>query len=277
MELIRKLREQTGVGIAKCKEALVQASGDLERAVEALRKLGIASAIKKEGRETHEGAIATASSADASILIELNAESDFVVQNDRFQSFLTKLSQQVADDLPHTLQDLLNSPFQGDPSLTVDQFRAGLMQSLGENLQIRRYEAFAKGRDHSLGIYIHSGNKLAALVQINGSDREEALARDIAMHVAASNPDYLTPSAVPEEIVKKEREIARSLMKGKPPQILEGIVEGKIKAYYQNACLSEQEYIKDPKLRIKDLLDKRSALSGKALTLASFARWGVAS
>lgn len=277
MELIKELRQKTGVGIAKCKEALVNASGSVEKAVEALRKLGIASAVKKEGRETHEGAIAHAMSADAAILIELNAESDFVVQNERFQSFLATLAQQVADDLPHNLQDLLQAPYRGDPSSSVDQFRAGLVQSLGENLQIRRFEAFAKGRGHSLGIYLHSGSKLASLVQINGSDQEVELARDIAMHVAASNPDFLSPNTVPESVIEKEREIARSLMKGKPAQILEGIVAGKIKAFFQNACLSEQEYIRDPKLSIKELIAKRSALSHQTLELAHFARWSVAS
>lgn len=277
MNLIKQLREKTGVGIAKCKEALVAVSGDLEKAVEELRKLGIASAVKKEGREVHEGAIGYAENEQAIVFIELNAESDFVVQNEKFQTFLQQLAQQVVAKLPHTMQDLLDSPFAADSTLTVDQFRAGLIQSLGENLQIRRFEAFAKGEDHSIGVYIHSGSKLAALVQINGSGDESSLARDIAMHVAASSPEFLSPDSVPQTVLEKEREIARSLMKGKPPQILEGIVEGKVKAFCQNVCLSEQEFIKDPKLRIKELVSQRAAATKKPLQLANFVRWSVAS
>lgn len=276
MEQIKQLREKTGVGIGKCKEALQQAEGDLNAAIDYLRKQGMASAVKRQGRETHEGAIAVGETEEAVVLIEVNAETDFVAQNERFLNFLTTLANQAACKLPHTLQELLEQPYEGDATLSVDQFRATLVQSLGENIQVRRFDAFAKGATHSIGVYVHSGAKIVALVQINGSREERDLAREIAMHVAASSPDFLSPETVPEEVLEKEREIARSQMQGKPTQILEGILAGKVRAFCQTSCLTEQEYIKEPNVKIKEVVERRAKELGKSLQLAHFVRWSVA-
>ncbi len=247
MDLIKQLRAKTGVGIGKCKDALQAASNDLEGAIDFLRKQGMATAVKRQGRETHEGAIAFGETEETVALVELNAETDFVAQNDRFENFLHTLAKQVAQELPHSLEELLERPFEGDASLSVDQYRATLVQSLGENIQLRRFDAFAKGVSHSIG-----------------------------MHVAASAPEFLDPDSVPETVLEKEREIARSQMQGKPPHILEGIVTGKVRAFCQTACLSEQEFIKEPNLLVKDLVARKAKATGEALQLAHFVRWCVA-
>lgn len=275
MELIKQLRERTGVGIDKCKKALQAAGDDLQGAIDHLRKQGIASAVKKEGRETSEGAIGTAQSAETVAFVEINAETDFVVQNARFGEFLATIAEQISEQLPKSLEQLLELPYAKDPSLSIDQHRAVLVQALGENIQVRRFEAFAKGRVHSIGIYVHSGAKIAALVQINGSASEQELARDIAMHVAASSPEFLSPESVPASVLDKEREIALTQLPGKPPEIAEKIVAGKIRAFCQNNCLTEQEYIRDSGAKIFEVVQKRAKELGHSLKIAQFVRWRV--
>lgn len=275
MELIKQLRERTGVGIDKCKRALQAAGDDLQGAIDYLRKQGIATAVKKEGRETSEGAIGTAETAEVVAFVELNAETDFVAQNGRFLEFLATLAEQIASQLPKSLEELLALPYAKDSSLTVDQHRALLVQTLGENIRVRRFEAFAKGREHSLGVYVHSGAKIAALVQINGGADEQELARNIAMHVAASSPEYLSPESVPAAVLDKEREIALTQSPNKPPAIAEKIAAGKIRAYCQTNCLTEQEYIRESGVKVGEIVQRKAAAKGHPLRLAQFARWRV--
>ncbi|HNA61891.1 MAG TPA: translation elongation factor Ts, partial [Rhabdochlamydiaceae bacterium] len=199
-DMVKELRERTGVGMGKCKEALDQAQGDMEKAIDILRKAGMASAVKKEGRETKEGMIATAESNDAIALVELNAETDFVVQNDRFKQFAHDIAIEVAETKPSSLEAFVAQQYRKDPSLTIDQYRAIVMQSLGENIKLKRLQIFPKSSKISLGIYSHMGGKIVTLVEIDGGAGQEALARDIAMHVAAESPDYLKPEEVPASV-----------------------------------------------------------------------------
>lgn len=273
-DMVKQLRERTGVGMGKCKEALDQAGGDMEKAIDILRKAGMASAVKKEGRETKEGVIASFETPDAISLVEINAETDFVVQNDKFKGFAHDIAKQAALSQPASLEALLAQPANQDKTLTVDQYRAIVMQSLGENIKIKRVEIFKKEPNKSFGIYSHMGGKIVTLVEITGKSAEP-LAREIAMHVAAESPDYLKPEEVPASVRAREEEIARGQVVGKPPQIVDKIIEGKLKAFYDQVCLLGQKFVKDNSITIADLVANEAKKSGHPLTLKWFLRWKV--
>lgn len=274
-QMVKELRDRTGVGMGKCKEALEEAKGDMELAIANLRKSGMAAAVKKEGRATNEGMIATAQDSKNVGVIEINAETDFVVRNTRFQEFLREMAEEIVKTTPASLEAFLAQTYSKDPNLTIDQYRSTVIQTIGENIQIRRITLIPKGGDKSVGIYSHMGGKIVCIVEIQGSNAEEELARDIAMHVAAAAPEYLDPASVPAEVISHEKEIARGQVKGKPENIVEKILEGKITAYYDAVCLVRQKFIKNDELHISDLVAKRAKETGKPLVLTSFIRWNV--
>ncbi len=271
--LIKELREKTGVGMAKCKQALTEASGDLEQAVVILRKAGMASAAKKEGREVKEGAIGFAENESTLALVEVNSETDFVANNEIFQDFLQAMANEVLNSKPASAEALSGQQYSGDPELTVDQYRSIIIQKVGENIQIRRSLTIEKGSNSSFGVYAHMGSKIVAVVELAGSSEEAGLARDIAMHVAAARPLYLNSEAVPESVRAQELEIARDQVKGKPEHIMGKILEGKMRAFDDEVCLTCQKYVRDDKLTIQELVDARSKETGTPLTLASYTCW----
>lgn len=275
--MIKELRDRTGVGMGKCKEALEQANGDMELAISNLRKAGEATAVKKEGRVTKEGMIGSAENGKSVAVVEINAETDFVVKNDRFQEFLKNIANEAATTHPATLETFLQQKYSKDPSLTVDQYRATIVQTIGENIQIKRLRILPKNGNKAIGIYNHLGGKIVTMVEISGGAGPdvEQLAKEIAMHVAAAAPEYLTPEKVPSEVIEHEKDIARSQMKNKPANIMDKIVEGKMNAYYDSVCLARQKYIRDDSLTISDLINKRGKELGKQLSLTDFFRWSV--
>ncbi len=274
-DLIKELRERTNVAMNKCKEALEQTGGDMEKAIDFLRKSGMASAVKKEGRETNEGAIGFAEGPKAIAIVEANAETDFVTQNEKFKEFLRELCKQAAETAPSSLEEFLKQPLHKDRSITVDEYRALTVQSLGENIRVKRVKIIPKHEGSSLGIYSHMGGKIVCVVELVGGGGQEALARDIAMHSAAESPDYLRPEDVPSDVKSREEEVARGQITGKPANIIEKIVEGKIKAFYDQVCLLHQKYVKDNSVTISQLLEHESKRLGKHLGIRSFLRWKV--
>lgn len=272
--LIKELRDRTGVGMGKCKEALEEANGDIELAITVLRKAGIASAVKKEGRETKEGAIGSAESNGVIAIVEVGAETDFVAKNERFKQFVEDIAQEVAKVNPSSLEQLLQQKFSKDPTLTIDEYRSTFVQAIGENIQIKRFMIFKKSPETSFGLYSHQG-QVFTVVELKGTSGEEELAKDIAMQVAASSPEYLAPEHVPQNIIEREKEIARSQIEGKPENIKEKIVEGKLGAFYDNVCLVRQKYIKDDSLNIGELVAKRAKEVGKPLAVSNFIYWSV--
>jgi elongation factor Ts len=274
-DMVKELRERTGVGMGKCKEALDQANGNMDAAIDILRKAGMASAVKKEGRETNEGLIGHAEGSDAYALVEVNAETDFVTQNDKFKQFLRDVAQEVADTKPASLESFLKQSYRKDPSVTIDQYRTLVVQSLGENIQLKRLSVVPKASDISIGVYSHMGGKIVTLVILTGGAGQEALARDIAMHVAAESPEYLSPELVPQSVKDKEAEIARSQIQGKPANIAEKIVEGKIKAYCDEVCLLCQKYVRDNTVTVAGLLEKEGKRLNKTLEIKAYHRWKV--
>lgn len=273
--MIKDLRDRTGVGMGKCKEALEEANGDIELAIANLRKAGFASAVKKEGRTTNEGMIGSSENSHVVALAEVNAETDFVVRNDRFRKFLDDITAEVVATTPASLEVFLSQKYSKDQSMTIDQYRATMVQTIGENIQIRRLACLKKANDKTIGIYSHLGGKIVTVVEIEGSNGEEALAKDIAMHTAAAAPEYLSPEKVPGNVVEQEKEIARSQLQGKPANILEKIVEGKVNAYYDTVCLLRQKFIKDDSITIGELVERRAKETGKPLKVVNFIRWGV--
>lgn len=274
-ELIKELRERTNVGMSKCKEALTKASGNMDEAIEILRKEGMTSAVKKQGRETKEGLIAAAEAANAIALVEANAETDFVVKNSKFQTFLEDIASEAAKTSPASLEALMQQPFSKDLNMTLDQYRSTVVQALGENIQVRRLKVIPKTANHSFASYSHMGGKMVTFVDIEGASGEEELARSIAMHIAAAAPDYLSPDKVPQDVIEKEKEIARVQIVGKPDFVVNKILEGKISDFYKTACLLCQPHIRDESLTIEQYVAKRAKEKGSPLKVNSFLRWVV--
>ena len=274
-DMIKELRERTGVGMGKCKEALVLAEGDMEKAIDVLRKAGMAAAVKKEGRETKEGLILAAEDQKRLVIAESNAETDFVVQNDRFKHFLHDCVKQALEGHARTLNDLVQESYYKDQSITIDQYRNLVIQALGENIQLRRLELISKHPNSSYGIYSHMGGKLVVVVEIAGAADQEVMAKEIAMHVAAESPEYLKPEEVPPTVIAREEEIARSQIEGKPANIVDKIVAGKVKAYTDQFCLVNQKYIKDSSVTVQQFLDACGKKIGKDLSIKCFWRWKV--
>lgn len=251
MELIKQLREMTGAGIVDCKKALVEASNDLQKAVDILRKKGISKAAKRGDRETTEGLVKLAISPDGSeaYAFALTSETDFVSRNDKFQAFAEEVMALIIRERPADLASLLALPMEQS---SVQESLASLSGTIGEKMDITRYEV-VKGS--SLATYSHLGGKLGVLVSLDTPDKND-LALDVAMQVAAANPKYLESSEVEQADMDREEDIYREqlLKEGKPAEMIERILKGKMAKYYSEVCLVEQEYIKDDKKKIKDIL-----------------------
>ena len=270
-QMVMELRKRTGVGMSNCKEALTEAGGDMEEAIHILRKKGIASAVKKGGRETNEGMIGAFENAEKVSLLEVNAETDFVIQNDRFKEFIDQLGVDLLKGNAQDVETFLAQKSSHQASMTIDDFRAETVLSLGENIKIRRLITVKKSKELSIGVYSHMGGKIVSLIVIKGEGDHTSLAKEIAMHVAAEAPEYLKPEDVPAAVLEKEKEIARSQIKNKPAEIVEKIVHGKLNAFYEQSCLLNQKFVKEPSLTIADYV----AREGKNLALVQFIRWQV--
>ncbi|MBS0637998.1 MAG: elongation factor Ts [Verrucomicrobia bacterium] len=271
---VKELRDRTGVGMSKCKEALEEAKGDMEQAIAILRKAGMASAVKKQGRETNEG-IVTAKETDSTVAFaEINAETDFVVKNDRFQEFCKNIVEEIAATKPQSLESFMQQSYSKDPSITIDQYRSLIIQTIGENIQISRLMVWNKTKDHSIGIYSHMGGKILTAVELSAPGEVE-LAREIGMHAAAASPEFLNPSDVPQDLIEKEREIAKGQVVGKPADIVGKIVDGKINAYYDQVCLTRQKFVKDTSLSVDAYVQQKAKAAGKTITIVRFLRWMV--
>jgi elongation factor Ts len=247
---VKDLREKTGVGMMEAKKALEEAGGDLEKAVDILRKKGLSAAAKKAARVASEGMIASAQKGAVGVLIEVNSETDFVAKNEEFQKFARGLAQLVAEKAPADVAALSQLTLDGE---NVEAKRNALVQKIGENISIRRFERFQTS--DSLAIYLH-GTKIGAMVEYAGGD--EQLGKDIAMHIAAANPPYLSRETVAADAVARERAICEDQAKqtGKPANVISKIVDGKMEKFYGDNCLLEQIFVKDPdgKQKVKNIL-----------------------
>ncbi|MDQ2694159.1 MAG: translation elongation factor Ts [Pseudomonadota bacterium] len=255
--LVKALRERTGSGMMECKKALQETGGDLEAAVEHMRKAGLAKADKKAGRVAAEGQVAVRQAGDgrAIALVEVNCETDFVAKGGDFQAFAAAVAEAVLAAAPADPEALANAA--ADGGRTIDQLRRELVARLGENITIRRFARFAT-RDGVLNGYQH-GSRIGVIVELAGGG--EALARDIAMHVAASRPLCVAPEQVPAEVLGREREIfaAQAAQSGKPAPVVEKMVEGRLRKYLSEVTLLGQPFVKDPDTSVGKLLKAASA------------------
>tara|TARA_X000000368_G_scaffold417245_1_gene413099 strand:+ start:121 stop:981 length:861 start_codon:yes stop_codon:yes gene_type:complete len=258
--LVKELREKTGLGLMDCKKALQGSNGDIDLAIEELRKTSGLKASKKSSRSAADGLIGAVSKDGKVSIVEVNCETDFVARDDSFQEFVKETVNQVAANPDSDLESLLRD--------SLEEKREKLVQKLGENIVVRRISRSVE-QANSSGLYVHSNKKIGTIVSLEGGN--EATAKDIAMHIAATDPLAISPSDIPEETILKEKEIfkAQSEDSGKPPEIVEKMIEGKINKYLAEVSLTEQDFVKDANKKISDLLKENNA------TILSFTRFEV--
>ena len=256
---VKELRERTGSGMMECKKALVDAGGDMDAAIEMLRKTGLAKADKKAGRVAAEGLIAVGVSEDgrSATLVEVNCETDFVAKNAEFQEFANAIAHRILAGKPADIEALMDMPLHDGDQTSIELARKSLIASIGENINVRRYTRL----DATKGILAHyqHGVRIGVLVELEGGDAE--LARDIAMHIAASKPQCVAEADVPGEVLQKEREIfsAQAETSGKPATIIEKMVDGRIRKFLAEITLVGQPFVKDPDQTVGQLLKNAGA------------------
>ena len=256
--LVKELRQRTGSGMMECKKALVESNGDVDVAIEAMRKSGLAKADKKSGRIAAEGVIAIESSADGkqAAMLEINSETDFVAKADDFIEFVAQLSKTVLAAQPQDLEALMALPMNGAGD-SVEMLRQALVAKIGENILVRRFALMATD-EGVIGSYRH-GERIGTMVKLTGGD--VALAKDIAMHVAASRPQAISGADLPADLLEKERDIVATQAKdsGKPEAIIEKMVEGRMKKFVNEISLLGQAFVKDPDVTIEKLINQANA------------------
>ena len=247
--MVKELRETTGAGMMDCKKALSAMDGDKERAIDWLREKGISKAEKKAGRVAAEGAVFACVDGSVGVILELNCETDFAAGNEQFRTLGDKILAHIAKTNPADLDALLSSDLGGKK---VSDLVTEATATIGEKISLRRFVRYeSAGR---IGSYIHMGGKIGVLVDLSGGD--EALAKDVAMHIAASNPQAIDRAGVDASAIEHEKEVLRkqALEEGKPEKIVDKMVEGRINKFYKEVCLVEQEFVKDPDKKISDVL-----------------------
>ncbi len=280
-EMVRELREKTGAGMMDCKRALAEAEGNMETAVDVLRKKGLAAAAKKSSRIASEGAVAAHVTPGAATLVEVNCETDFVAKTDEFQEFVRTVARVVNGKGPKDVDESLLLPGEGESSLGA--MLNEKVAKIGEKISFRRFERYALPENARgvLSSYIHAGGKIGVLVEILGEGGDDAeflaLAKDMAMQIAAANPLYVTRQDVPSSAIEREKAIYReqALASGKPEKILDRIAEGKLEKYYGDFCLTEQAFIRDPERKVNDLLKAMAAKKGVDVRIGRFVRFQV--
>lgn len=263
--MVKELRERTGLGMMECKSALVKASGDMELAIDDLRKASGMKAAKKSGRIAAEGIVMSKIAEDGNygVIVEVNSETDFVARDDNFLNFVNVVLEQAYANRDADVAKLLEAG--------LEEQRQALVQKIGENVSVRRVSRLSF-TDANAGIvesYVHSNNRIAVLIALRGGD--ESLARDIAMHIAALNPMVVRAEDVPEDVLAKESEIyaARARDSGKPKEIVEKMISGGLRKFVAEVSLLEQEFVKEPGVKVKDLLKDAGA------DVISFVRFAV--
>jgi len=282
--MVKELRERTGAGMMECKKALTESAGDLDLAIENMRKSGLAKADKKAGRVAAEGRVAIEQSGDAVAMAEVNCETDFVANGDEFGGFASAIAKAVLAAAPASLEALNDVKLASGE--TADLARRNLVAKIGENITVRRFVRYDKQGTGLIGSYIHMGGKIGVLVEIGCSDANVAsspafaeLAKDIAMHITAAEPKYVHKDEIPAEVLDHEREIARGQAMqdpknaNKPAQVIDKIVEGRVSKYYAESCLLEQPFIRDQAITAADLVAGKCKEHGAEITVRRFTRY----
>ena len=277
-DMVKTLREKTGAGMMECKAALTEADGDMERAVDILRKRGLAQAAKKAGRATSEGLIGSYVSGDrrTGVLVEVNCESDFVARTEEFQALIADIAARIAAN------GAASDAWLRAPSGPVQARVSAAIAKLGENIGVGRFVRFAG--DGVVGLYIHLGGKLGVLVELAGvppasagHEAVQTLVKEVAMQVAAASPQYVRREDVPADVLERERAIYRGQLEGqkKPANVIDKIIEGKLGAFHQQVVLADQPSIRDPKTSVAQMIAAAARAIGVEVTVSRFARLKV--
>lgn len=279
--MIKELREQTGAGLMDVKSALTEANGNMEEATKILRKKGLAAASKKAGRVTSEGAVQAHVEGNIGVLVEVNCETDFVGRNENFRNFAADVAKVIAASRAGDVDALLSESWPGDAEgLTVGQKVASMVGSIKENITVRRFARYEAPANATIGTYIHAGGKVGVMVELVANAPSvpadiAVVAKDVAMHIAAAEPRFVGRDDVTQKDLDTEREIAReqAAKSGKPDNIVEKMVSGKMEKFYAEACLLEQPYIRDDKQSVADYLKSSGKSSGCAYSVTRFTRY----
>ena len=274
--MVAELRAKTGAGMMDCKKALTETAGNMEESVDFLRKKGLSAAAKKSDRIAAEGLIAVAGAGNIGAIAEVNSETDFVAKNEAFQAFSSGVAQTVLNTNPADVEALKSIDFPATGRTVVDELNYQI-STIGENMNIRRF-ARLEAAAGAVASYVHGGGKIGVLVQLDSSsdsDDVAVTARQIAMHVAAANPQYLCRDQVPAEVVAKEKEIMRvkALESGKPEKIVDKIIEGQINKFFGEICLLEQVYVIDTDMNVSQVVEKLAKEVGVDVTLSAYVRY----
>ncbi len=277
---VQKLREQTGAGMMDCKKALTASDGDFEKAIEFLREKGLAAAAKKAGRVAAEGMVLATVCKECGVgaMIEVNSETDFVAKNQEFQKFVADVASVIVNENPADIEALSACKYPGS-DLTVADMQREKVLTIGENIQLRR---FVRYDESGLNVaYVHMGGKIGVLVKLEISDNLkgnaviEELGKDICMQIAAMHPQYLCRHCVPAEVLEKEKEIlmAQTMNEGKPANVAEKIVAGRINKFYEENCLVDQAFVKENKISVSKYADRVASEQGGTVKIAKFDRF----
>ncbi len=281
-QMVKQLRDMTGAGMMDCKKALVETGGDINAAVEHLRKMGVAKAAKKLDREAKEGRVEAIASEDGKkgAMIELSSETDFVAKNEEFQNLAKTLAKMAMESAVSSVDELVKMNI-NDKS--VEEVITELVAKIGENIRLRRVAYFETSDGGFVLQYIHPGNKIGVMVELEtspevvGDERIARLAKELAMQIAFSKPVAISQSEVPQDVIEREKRLyeEQAREEGKPDKAIPRIVEGRLRKFLQESCLMEQEYIRDTDKRVYELIEEMSSQVGANITLKRFARFEV--
>ncbi|MCP3739122.1 translation elongation factor Ts [Rossellomorea sp. BNER] len=267
-QMVKELREKTGAGMMDCKKALTETDGDMDKAIDFLREKGIAKAAKKADRIAAEGTTYIQSEGNEAIILEVNAETDFVAKNENFQNLVKELGTHLLNNKPASVEEAQDSKMENGS--TVGEFINAAIAKIGEKITLRRFEIRTKGDNAAFGEYLHMGGRIAVLAVVEGTTDAD-VAKDVAMHAAALNPKYVSRDQVSAEEVEREREVLtqQALNEGKPENIVAKMVEGRLGKYFEDICILDQAFVKNPDQKVRQFLESKGA------TLTDFTRYEV--
>ena len=266
-QMVKELRERTGAGMMDCKKALTHTDGDMEKAIDYLRENGIAKAAKKADRVAAEGLTYILSNDQAAVILEVNSETDFVAKNDHFKTLIQNLAKHILTEKPNTVEAAAKQKMEiGE---TVAEYINNAISTIGEKISLRRFTLVEKSANETFGTYLHMGGRIGVLTVLEGGTEE--VAKDVAMHIAAVNPKYVSRDQVQADEIEREREVLtqQALNEGKPENIVEKMVTGRINKFYEEICLIEQAFVKNPDEKVGQVVSKAGA------TVKMFVRYEV--
>ncbi|MBU8915286.1 translation elongation factor Ts [Bacillus sp. FJAT-29953] len=267
-QMVKELREKTGAGMLDCKKALTESDGDMDKAIDYLREKGIAKAAKKADRIAAEGLTSISTNGNDAVILEVNSETDFVAKNEGFQTLVKELAEHLLKNKPATVEEALTQTMEN--GATVDAHINAAIAKIGEKLSLRRFTVVSKTDNDAFGAYLHMGGRISVLTVLEGTKEADA-AKDVSMHIAALNPKYVSRDQVSQEEVEHERQVLtqQALNEGKPENIVTKMVEGRLGKYFEDVCVLDQAFVKNPDQKVRQFVESKGA------TIREFIRYEV--